>query len=153
MLTWLPDGSTPLIEASETETNLSANISVTSAEGGEVTLTYEIEDPLELFDIQVDGASLDLFAEHLVGFFPIIHIKYLQNKIYKQCTDWEDLPEDAEDVISFKRDASGIRTLNLTVNAEDTTLGTVESMVYQIVVRADYTGSKNRLQSEVNKRR
>ncbi len=157
MVTWSPLSGTPLLEASEEEVNLSLSVSA-STEGGDAVITsFTLDQPAEIFTGVISGSNLTLTAPNLIGLFEIIHIKYRLNNVIGVCYRWEDLPPEAEELISYRKTRASVRTFTLTVTGEGTdgieTTPTSSTTNYELIIRANYTAGRIALIAEVNKRR
>lgn len=157
MLSWTPDNTEPLLETDEEEVNINLSISVSDDFGDVIIQECIIDQPVEVFTATINGGNISLHADNLAGIYEIIHIQYLRNGIEEEVYDWNDLPEDAEDLISYRKEKGTPKIVTITVTAEgtdDTGLSpATETRTYELIINANYTGGKIKLQEEVNKRR
>jgi hypothetical protein len=156
MLTWTPENSAPLFDYMETQANVS------------VTVTVETDDPLLLsvpvilgytvtpntlpdqVEIAFSGKVLEFSAPDLIGMLPILSIKYLQAGSIHEVFDFDDIPDDADQVLEYSKDPNSPRIFDLAVTASD--YSGPETKHYELIVRGDYTPGRNRLILEVNER-
>lgn len=156
MLTWTPTNDTALLETDEEAVNISLSIDVTSAGGDAVITNYLFDQPGNTFDVTVNGDNITLTAANLAGLYEIIHIQYLLNGVVETCYDWNDIPNESDQIISYRKDPTSPRIFTLEITAEGTdetlTLET-ETVSYELIITANYTGGKLALLAAIDKRR
>lgn len=96
--------------------------------------------------------ALTVSADSLVGLFGIDGIEYLLGGELGQADAWDELPAEAEEIVSFKPSTEVERTYTLTVTAhlED---GSQESADYDMIIQQDWTAGRDRLVEAVDARR
>jgi len=153
-VTWTPTPSLPLITAQEDERNVSASVTAIAAAPDEVEqLAWTASPPLPpQAVVEAVGGLLSISIPHFGGVWPIHEIRYLQNRKEGACTAWADLPGDAEDLIAYRKNAAGMRTIMLSVTA---TLkeGPPATQAYRIELYPNYTPGREALQEAVDARR
>jgi len=151
---WAPLPDMPLISAQEDERDVSASITVSvEAPDAVEVLTWSASPELPSQTVvSIAGASLSILFPHFGGVWPIHEIRYLRYGKVGVCAAWADLPDEAEDVIAYRKDASGMRTIMLSVTAtlQDSS---VETKIYRIDLYPNYTPGRDALQEAVDARR
>lgn len=151
--TWTPTNATPLIEAQEDETSVSAQITVTPEAPALLSgLAWEASPALPpQAVVTVSGDTLQVFFPDFDGMWPI-EVQYLLDTVPGAVTDWAELPEAAEDVYAYRKEPSGMRVFELVVTASfDTAPDEVQA--YQIVLFPNYTPGRDALVGAVDARR
>lgn len=154
-IVWTPDNADPLILAQEDQTNVSATVSAESDDPLDpvtaVTWSAEPAFPPQ-FSVETSSSSLTVDIPTFAGVFQIQEIGYLRDGVPGTCTEWADLPVDAEDVITFRPDPVNVREHTLTVVAHQD-VGGATSQDYIIRVFANYTLGRDLLVEAVDARR
>lgn len=114
---------------------------------------YELtpSDTTGVFTFTVSSSGVTLQADTLSGLFPIQFIEYLLNGELYRVFHWDDLPESAEEVITFRPSTETEKSFTLTVTASAD--GEPIEQSWTLVLTQDWTAGKNRLQEEVDARR
>ena len=174
-LLWTPDWTADpeLLHVQENEKNIYATVSVQAAVGDASDPSASpvvVLNPTRLFwslspagfppqvTVTVTGLTLAIAAPDFIGIFPMVRLKYLlpgeprDGLKYGTVTAWEDLPNpvDSLEIIEFVPHPIGIKTFYLTVWTD---ADPNDKAVYEIIVRADFTPGRDRLQREVDARR
>lgn len=159
MLIWTPESGPPWFDRLETETDIVERIAIISDDATVLAVTHEISPATlpEQIEIVSDTTGVTLTAPHLLGAFPIRIIRYRRHRVEGQCTDFDDLPQDAEEVFEYRKDPNSPRIYMLTVSAtespESLTGSGQEIRVYEFILRANYTPGRDRLKEAVDARR
>lgn len=114
---------------------------------------YELSPPdtVGILSISASSSGVTLQADTLGGLFPIQFIEYLMNGELYRVFHWDDLPESAEEVITFRPSTETEKSFTLTVTASAD--GEPIEQSWTLVITQDWTAGKERLQEEVNARR
>lgn len=140
-----------LISATQSDVDVAATVQFTPL-APEVLDTLDwVTDLPENAVVSVDGDTLAVSIDSFDSLFPVESIKYLLNGDLVECLAWGDLPEEAEQIISYRPSAVSQRTYSLTVEA--TTDLSTETADYTITVTANYDTGKLLLVEAVNARR
>jgi hypothetical protein len=160
MLIWTPDNASTWFMRPESDVDFVELISISSDDDIVDTVTYSFPDGTFIPDgvsITATSGGVAFSATSLSGLFPIVGIKYLNAGVLGECFDFSDIPSSAEDVLEYKKDASGQKSFFMTVTATEsntspTTSGT-EVKIYEFIIEADYSPGRDALLEAVNARR
>lgn len=155
-VTWSPVPG-ELFELAETDVDVEHTISATvgtdaydllpSITGYAATIT-----PAQVVvQVSTSLAGITVSADALAGIIPIQFVDYLLDRVPGQATRWNDLPEEAEEVVGFQPslDASRTWTVNATVTLSDSS---EHHASYTFTVKNDWTAGRDRLIAEVQAR-
>lgn len=153
MITWTPDGTAPLVEANDDDTNIEVSVTAASDDSGApvTSLSWSATPSFpEQFAVSTDdNNTLTLTIPDFVDVFQIQEIRYLLEGIEGVCTAWADLPVAAEDVVAFLPDPNDMFEFTLSVTAQPSGA----SQAYVIWVWANYSLGRDALVEAVNARR
>jgi len=157
MLTWTPENTAPLFDHLETATNISYTVTVATDDiviparaygiSGFTLTPNTLPDQVE---ISFSGHTLEVSAPDLMGMLPILSIKYLQAGVIHEVFDFDDIPDEADQVLEYFKDPTSPRVFILAITGFDYSGVVVKE--YELIVRGDYTPGRNRLILEVNER-
>jgi hypothetical protein len=159
MLTWTPDNSAEWFTRSEADTSVSETITIASDDATVESVSYVLTPnqlPAQVV-ITATTSGITLTAPTLAGLFPIIVIKYLRNGLPGESLTFDDLPQDAEDVIEYRKESASPKRFVLAVTATESALSPTSSgtqtLEYEFFIEGNYTPGRDRLVEEVNARR
>jgi len=160
---WTPPSGTLIIDASEEQVGVFADIVVESQPSATEPPVTEPIDHLDwswspdtpgnvvVTDTELTASSrrLRVLFPDFAGIFPPRRISYILGESRESVTRWVDLPAAARDVTEFLPHETNIYVWTLEVTAQPMN----ESAVYTIRVRANYSLGRDILVAEVNARR
>lgn len=150
-MAFTPTDGAVLISATQSDVDVVATVQFAPLPP-EVLDTLEwVTDLPENAVVSVDGDTLTVSIDSLEDLFPVESIQYLLAGELGECFTWGDLPEAAEQIISYRPSGVSLRTYSLLVEAV-TDLST-EAAEYTITVTANYDTGKLLLVEAVNARR
>ena len=134
-------------------------VSIASSEGHIVSVAHDIT-PTELpdqIDLFSDLTGTTFSAPHLEGLFPILEIKFLNAGVMGDVVDFDDVPDAAENLISYRKLISGPKRYDVTVTVvweeRDTNRRHTETRPFYFIIVPNYSPGRDRLVEEVNARR
>lgn len=158
-VTFLPETGVELLHADESDPGAVATVSAATDIPNEIsaiTWTVDPDFPAHVIvsaEIAPGGGSAALTVNFptFAGMIPILGIDYLLGGTIGTVTDWSAVPEEATQIISYRKQASQPIEYTLTLTVEDT-MGPA-SATYTIVVDPNYTGGRDSLIAAVDARR
>lgn len=157
-----PLSGTTIIDTDEAQTNVSALVSISVLTGDDITdVSWSVTPALPPqavveTDIAVDGesATLTVTFPDFIGVVPIIAIDYLLNGVLGTVTSWNDVPEAAEQIISYEKSITGpmVHTLSVDVTETGSDPG-ITSASFTIRVEPNYDAGRDALIAAVDARR
>lgn len=160
MIQWsIPPG--PWWLRPESDRNVVETISVRIPPNhGEIVQVSHVMTADDLPDQVVVASDLTgttLTAPTLLGLFPILEIWFLRDGALGVAADFDDVPDEAENIISYRKLIGEPRRYDITVTVlwqeRDNTQRQTESRAFYFIVVPDYTPGRDRLVEEVNARR
>jgi hypothetical protein len=103
--------------------------------------------------VQTSASGVTLSApEGLSEAFPLVDLEYQIKRVEYHVTKWEDLPEEADEMINYQPDPSNQKDWSVTVTALLSD-GTSESAVFTLRLLQNYDPGKVALKEAVDARR
>lgn len=103
--------------------------------------------------VQTSASGVTLSApEGLSEAFPLVDLEYQINRVEYHVKKWEDLPEEADEMINYQPDPSNQKDWSVTVRALLSD-GTSESAVFTLRLLQNYDPGKVALKEAVDARR
>lgn len=103
--------------------------------------------------VQTSASGVTLSApEGLSEAFPLVDLEYQINRVEYHITKWEDLPEEADEMINYQPDPSNQKDWSVTVTAFLSD-GTSETAVFTLRLLQNYDPGKVALKEAVDARR
>lgn len=166
---WTPEPSEPIVETYShipfAAVRISAEVeaSGSGSEGGETragedtpTVTGYACTPSEALsglEIVTGAEGVDVSALNaLPTAFPFLDLEYQIKRREYHCKTFEELPEEADEIISFKPDPSTQRDVSLLVTARLSD-GTETSETFTLRLLQNFDSGKEQLKEAVNARR
>lgn len=153
---WTPPPG-PLFALSELATDVAYAVTCSVVDETDPTLAvvgYQaiVTPEQSLLTVTAGSSGVTVSADSLSGLFSIEFIDYLRGGQLARASSWEELPEDAEELVEFRpsREVSKVYLLTVTALLSDNTELVAE---YTMTVFQDWTAGRNRLVEEVNARR
>lgn len=162
-LIWSQNDGDFIIDEFETASNVNSSIVVTvpppdpllleSLDEDPVSLNWSVDTPLpSMISITTTRLTLNVHLDSLLGSFPMVELTYLisNNPMkYGTITQWEDLPANATEIVTYKPYPSGSKqwVLTVTPNTND------ESRSFIIRIKANYDTGRANLIKAIEDRR
>lgn len=153
---WTPPPG-PLFALSELATDVTYAVTCSVVDETDPTLAVVgyraiVTPEQSLLTVTAGASGVTVSADSLAGLFAIEFIDYLRDGQLARASSWEELPEDAEELVEFRpsREVSKVYLLTVTALLSDDTELVAE---YTMTVFQDWTAGRNRLVEEVNARR
>ena len=102
-------------------------------------------------ELVIDGTTATISSENPIGFFPY-EIDYLLTRYEdskETVTSWDDIPEEAQAIISFRPDPATTFNFIVTATARDSQDANEESVQYIITVNNNYSIGRDALKQAV----